>query len=163
LISGYKSPIDTSVDISYNLRVSSQRMLNGGICGTVTLAERELIKFGFNTSSSCIVQISKDDLNVELGCTNMKRVVFNKLNNYFAPSNFVSKNGNPNMGTFNAADWVNVYPETRTYVNEQQPSLNFSLNTCKNVPFRINAWFFYSHVGKSSGEEIYEIIGSYVR
>lgn len=164
IISGYKLATDTDVNTVYHLRTSGQRLLNGVLCGTIGLSERELIRFGFNTSSSCVVQVAFDDLKSSLGCLNLKRIVFQKLNSYFAPANYVSKNGNPDSNGFNESDWINVYPSTRTYLNEEiAGQLNFSLNTCLNVPYRINVWFFYQRVGKSNGEEVFEIVGSYVR
>lgn len=163
IISGYKSQTDTNIDTSYNLRISSQKLLNGELCGTIGISERELIKFGYNTSSTCVVQLSRTDLTSTTGCTNIKRIVFEKLNSYYAPSNYVSKNGNPTTDQFNQAEWISVLPATRTYLNSPDASnLDFSLNTCKGVPYKITVWFFYQTVGKSNGDEIYEIVNSQV-
>jgi hypothetical protein len=37
------------------------------------------------------------------------------MNDYFLPSNYISKNGNPNITTFDPNDWISVYPVNRAF------------------------------------------------
>ena len=135
--------------------------------------ERQQLLFGQNTSSSCIVQVAKSDLKVKVNnnivvqgdnCQCLKRIIFNKLNDYFVPSNFVSKNGNPNMDIFNSSDWLNVYPSKRILSSQSTSDSNLSsIYACLDVPYKINVWFLYTEAGKSNGSAFYEIVGTYVR
>ena len=148
--------------------------MNGKLCGTLSKLERSQLIFGQNTSSSCIVQVAKSDVAYSLNsdniltqadkCLCLRRILFNKLNDYFAPSNYVSKNGNPDMTSFNASDWLNVYPTKRLLANQSISNRNISnIYTCLDVPSKINVWFFYADVGKLNGTSFYEIVGTYVR
>lgn len=85
------------------------------------------------------------------------------MNDYFLPSNYISKNGNPNITTFDPNDWISVYPVNRAFTFNDTADSEFSFYTCKNVPSTIKLYNFYVDVGKSKGEEFYEIIGSYIR
>ena len=111
------------------------------------------------------MQVAKPDLQASsFTCKCLRRIIFNKLNDYFVPSNYVSKNGNPNAAMFNASDWLNVYPSQRVLANQTPSNPNISnIFTCNDVPSQVNVWFFYTDVGKSNGATFYEIIGTYVR
>jgi hypothetical protein len=118
--------------------------------------------------------------------------LFNKLNDYFAPANVVSRNGNPNMATFNSSDWIRMYPVKRTLLQNpltltSDNSFNASAivaqlnvsnatnltdfaflfsnanNVCFNVPYKINVVFFYVKAGNVNGNTINNIVGSSVR
>ncbi|CAF0843994.1 unnamed protein product [Brachionus calyciflorus] len=160
LISGILS--NGKWDVSYKNRFSTFRTLNGKLCGLNNQQERVLVNFGQNISSSCIVQVTKQDLINEGKCASLRKIMFEKLNDYFAPSNRISKNGNPNLINFNETiDWLKVFPESRNLVlNNGSNSDGFS--TCLQVPYKINLWFFYGDVGKQNGELIKEILGVYV-
>lgn len=163
VISGFKNQLDQIVDISHNQRLSTFKILNGKLCGTVSRLERDLIKFGQNMSSSCVVQVTKQDLGNNLICSCLKRIIFKKLNDYFAPSNYVSKNGNPDMTKFTESDWINVYPVNRVLKFNDQNEVDENLNRCSNVPYKISIWFFYADAGRLNGKTINEITGTYVR
>ena len=154
LISGI-GPSSNQVAISYDNFISYYNSLNGKLCGTLSNLERKLLKFNQNVSSSCVVQLTQSDLYYQ-NCQCLRRVVFNKLNDYFAPSNFVSKNGK-----FDKSSWIPVFPSTRNMT-----ALDYSKiasGTCPDVPYKLTAYFMYSNVGKSIGEPIYEIIGTYLK
>ena len=85
------------------------------------------------------------------------------MNDYFLPSNYISKNGNPNITTFDPNDWISVYPVNRAFTFNDTADSEFSFYTCKNIPSTIKLYNFYVDAGKSKGEEFYEIIGSYIR
>lgn len=167
IISGFKSTDPagpTSVDVSNYLRIGSQRLLNTALCGTIGLSEREPVRFGSNMTATCQVQVSNDDLKTVAGCNNLRRLVFKKLNSYYVPANVVSKNGNPNITQFVDTDWTSVLPAgERSFVNETSTSLITSLSTCGDVPYRINVFFFYQLVGKTNGENVYQIVSTNVR
>jgi hypothetical protein len=174
VISGYQSSSSSPIDITDGQRISNFKILNGKLCGTLSKLERSQLLFGQNTSSSCIIKVAKSDITYSYNSNNMltqpntclclRRILFNKLNDYFAPSNYVSKNGNPNMANFTSTDWVNVYPTNRVLANQSMNNMNISnIYTCLDVPSKINIWFLYANVGKSNGSSFYEIVGTYVR
>jgi hypothetical protein len=155
--------------VSYTSRVSAFKIVdNNKLCGQFSSLERKLLDFNKNITTSCIVQVTKEDLVPNDKCECLRRMIFNKLNDYFAPSNLVSRNGNPNKDTFNSSDWINIYPINRTLLQNAllNASNNLSLtinNVCLNVPYKLNAWFFFEKTGNSYGQPIYEIVGSYIR
>jgi hypothetical protein len=174
VISGYQSSSSSPIDITDGQRISNFKILNSKLCGTLSKLERSQLLFGQNTSSSCIIKVAKSDITYSYNSNNMltqpntclclRRILFNKLNDYFAPSNYVSKNGNPNMANFTSTDWVNVYPTNRVLANQSMNNMNISnIYTCLDVPSKINIWFLYANVGKSNGSSFYEIVGTYVR
>lgn len=158
IISGYSAD-KQSIDITYKNRFNSYKQLNGKLCGTNSRLEREQLVFGQNITNNCIVQVHKSDL-AQANCDIIKKVIFNKINDYFAPSNFVSKNGNPDMQKFDTNDWIDVFPNQRILNNTQDSNSNI-FTVCK-VPYRINVWFFYLTNGKLQGEPFYEIAGTYL-
>jgi hypothetical protein len=170
LITGILSNSD--VDVSYASRVAAFKIVNNNkLCGQFSSLERQLLDFNRNISTSCIVQITREDLVPNDKCECLRRMLFNKLNDYFAPSNVVSKNGNPATDTFNKTDWIDIYPLNRNLLKNATTtydtflrSLNLTIdNVCLNVPYKLNVWFFFEKTGSSHGLPIYEIVGSYVR
>jgi len=163
LVSGYYEQTSNRIDITNTQRISSYKSLNGKLCGTLSTLERSLIRFGQNSSSSCVVRVTKDDINKNCLC--LRRIMFKKLNDYFAPSNFVSKNGNPNIlnGNFDETDWLKVYPEKRIMdVSKDNPNEQL-FDQCSNVPSKILISIFHVFSGRSNSESINEIIGVYVK
>ena len=162
LITGYKANLadNTPVNTSYNQRISTYEELRGGkLCGLNSVLERKLINFNQNISSSCIVQLTNNDLTNTLNCNNLRKILFNKLNDYYAPSNLVSTNGNPNMSIYNSSDWVPVYPSSR-YLD-----LNDSSNDsyqCINIPYKMNVYFFFSTIGEINKTKVNQIKGTYI-
>lgn len=161
LISGYKSDITSNdiVNITYNQRISSYKALNSKLCGTNSILERKLVKFNENTSYSCNIQLTQSDLTTLDNCNKLRKIIFKKINDYFVPSNLVSKNGNPNMTVHNQSDWLKVYPDSR-FLNVNDSS--FDPNQCVNMPYKLNIYFFYLPVGESNNQIISEILGTYI-
>ena len=160
LVSGYKlntSDTATPVDISYDQRLSAYKILSGNLCGSVSNLERVQLRFNKNVSSGCNVRIASTDLTYNCVC--LRRIIFQKLNDYYAPSNFVSKNGNANMSIFNSNDWLNVYPASR-YFNETS---TVNLTMCPNVPYKMKIDFFFAQSGKKNGQSFNEIIGVHIK
>lgn len=160
IISGFFS--NSNIDISLDKRFSTFRSLNGKLCGQYNQQERILVSFGKNISSSCVVQVAKEDLIDEDKCKSIRQIMFQKLNDYFVASNRVSKNGRPNLELYNETEWLEVF---RSKFNE---SLNDGKNSdgtskCRNVPYKVNLYLFYGDVGRLNGEVINEIIGTYVK
>lgn len=125
--------------------------------------ERTQIKFNENLNFNCIVQLTKQDLSNQCSC--LKNLLFNKLNDYFVPSNYVSKNGNPDMTQFNSSDWLDINPVTRQFNNAASSNLDNSNveGICPNVPYKIIVTFLYAKAGKASGIDYNEIIGTQLR
>ncbi len=163
IISGYYEQTSKRMDITNTQRISSFKSLNGKLCGTLSSLERSLIRFGQNSSSNCLVKVTRDDINKNCLC--LRRIIFKKLNDYFAPSNFVSKNGNPNLlnGNFNETDWIKVFPEKRIINDTQDSSNETNFDQCSNVPSKILINIFHVFSGRANSESINEIIGVYVR
>jgi hypothetical protein len=140
LITGYYlENSNQPVNILYDQRISTYKELNGKLCGTNSNLERVLITFNKNTSSNCVVQLNKNDLTTN--CNSLRKIIFNKLNDYFAPSNVISINGNPNMSIYNSSDWLKIYPLVRNLnVNDSI----YESNQCSNVPYKLNVNIFYS-------------------
>jgi hypothetical protein len=178
LITGVSNGTDMTednFDISYNKRVSAFKILKSDrLCGTNSKSERQLIEFNRNLTSNCVVQVAKQDLNSVQKCECLRRVLFTKLNDYFAPSNYLSKNGNPNFTKFSTDDWLKVFPSIRplklndySFLNNNQSSTGLDLDNlnyklCMNVPHKIHVWFFFLQSGYFNGESLNEIIGSYI-
>ena len=165
IISGIKNTAPSfSVDTSYVKRISAFRSLDTKLCGTFSRLERKLVNFNQNITSTCIVQVTQQDLGTTSdNCECLRRILFTKLNDYFAPANVVSRNGNPNMSNFDEADWINVYPSTRNLLINDPSNQNGLNNMCFNVPYKLNVWFMFQTTGSSNGLPINEIIGSYIR
>lgn len=164
IISGFRvNGSNTNVDISSNYRLSAYKILNGKLCGTLSKLERETINFGHNKSSSCVVKVTKSDLADNSTCLCLKRIIFNKLNDYFAPSNLISINGNPNMNEYVESDWLNIYPLNRYLKFTDVAQTDPNTGACLNVPYKLSIWFFYTNAGKSDGKTIREITGTYIR
>jgi len=163
IISGVKDEnAEKIVDISYNQRISSYKILNGKLCGQYSNQERIQIRFNQNLSSTCFVRLTMEDLSSRCSC--LKNLIFNKLNDYFAPSNYVSKNGAPDMNQFNASEWLNVYPLQRIFNETSEKNLNETelKGFCSSVPYKIIVNFMFARVGKASGIDFNEIIGVYI-
>lgn len=160
IISGFLK--GSQIDVSLEKRFSAFRSLNGKLCGQYNQQERQLVSFGKNTSSSCLVQVAKQDLIDETKCDSIKKIMYQKLNDYFVSSNRISKNGNPNLTVYTQSDWLEVF---RSQFNE---SINNGKNTdginrCRNVPYKISLLVFYGDVGRLNGEKINEIFGAYAK
>jgi len=165
IISGYRPDgpdTATPVDIAYSQRISAYKILNGKLCGQLSNLERVQIRFNQNLSSTCVVRLTTQDLSSRCNC--LKNLIFNKLNDYFAPSNYVSKNGAPDMGKFTASDWLSVFPVQRMLNNTVDKDLNGTdlKGFCSNVPYKISINFLYAKVGKASGIDFNEIIGTQI-
>jgi hypothetical protein len=76
----------------------------------------------------------------------------------------VSKNGAPDLGKFTASDWLSVYPVQRMFENTVDKDLNGTdlKGFCSNVPYKISINFLYAKVGKASGIDFNEIIGTQI-
>lgn len=161
IVSGYRRDNENStdpVDISYNLRVSTFKSLNGKLCGMVSNLERLEIRFNQNLSSSCLIRVSRPD--IQNNCRCLRNLMFNKINDYFVPANFVSKNGNPNMSAFDKIDWLNIFPATRQLndtFNQTTPTI------CPDVPYKVSVEFLYARAGKANGTDFNELIGTYLK
>lgn len=83
------------------------------------------------------------------------------MNDYFAPSNFVSKNGNPNMTSFNKNDWIDIYPSVRSF-KEKSETITGDGSVCPQVPYKISVNFYIAQTGRKNGEFFNEIIGTYL-
>ena len=121
--------------------------------------ERTEITFNKNISSSCVVRITLEDIRSR--CTCLRRLMFNKMNDYFAPANFVSKNGNPNMTSFNKNDWLDVYPSVRNFREKSGISTDED-SVCLQVPYKISVNFYIAQTGRKNGVYFNEIIGTYL-
>ena len=112
-------------------------------------------------TSNCKISVNVNDFS----CTCMRKLVFDRLNAYFAPSDYISKNGNvtsyENLGT----EWLTV---TRQNVNSiiygnYTTTSPFSNKNCTQMPSGINVWFLYAQVGKERGQTINEILATYIK
>jgi hypothetical protein len=164
LISGYLNTNNENdlVDISYKNRISTFKMLNGNLCGSHSNLERSIIKFGHNTTSSCMIRLTKKDLSSDSSCKCLKKIIFDKFNDYYLPSNFISKNGNPNITSYIESEWINIYPKDIRLLKYTNISSD-TLNTCRDVPYKMTLWIFYADVGKTQNEPIYEVVASEVK
>ncbi|RNA01778.1 tectonic-2 isoform X2 [Brachionus plicatilis] len=153
---------DSKIDAAPDKRFSAFRSLSGKLCGQYNQQERILVSFGKNISSSCVVQVAKDDLIDEKKCGSIRSIMFQKLNDYFVPSNRVSKNGNANVDLYNETEWLEVF---RSQFNESMNDGKNSdgINRCRNVPYKVNLYLFYGDVGRQNGQVINEIFGAYVK
>ena len=160
MITGYKAnlnDVSTPVNIDYNQRFSTYS--NNKLCGLNSRSERKLIKFNQNMSSSCIVQLTNSDLTNTANCNNLRKIIFYKLNDYYAPSNLVSINGHPNMKIYNSSDWLNVYPASR-FLNLIDSSPD--PYKCINIPYKMNVYFFHSKIGTINKTDVNQITGTYI-
>ena len=164
LISGYLNTNNQNdvVDISYKNRVTTFKMLNGNLCGSHSNIERNYVKFGYNSTSSCKIRLTKKDLSTDSSCKCLKKVIFDKFNDYYCPSNFISKNGNPNVTSYIESDWIDIFPKDIRVLNYTNIA-STTLNTCSNVPYKMILWIFYAEVGKTQNEPIYEVVSSEVK
>lgn len=100
-------------------------------------------------------------------CECLRRRLFLKLNDYFAPATRVSKNGNPNRDTYTETDWLTVYPTNRAILINKYNMTEYNAipihTNCTNVPYSINVFFFFEQVGYLSGDPLNEIVGAYVK
>lgn len=160
IISGFFS--NSNIDISLAKRFSTFRSLNGKLCGQFNQQERILVSFGKNISSTCVVQVAKEDLIDEDKCKSIRKIMFQKLNDYFVASNRVSKNGRPNLELYNETEWLEVFrSKFNESINDGKDS--DGINRCRNVPYKVNLYLFYGDVGRLNGEVINEILGAYVK
>lgn len=154
IISGYNN----SVNVDYNQRISYFKTINNKLCGINSILERKIVNFNENITSSCIVQLTKKDLTNTSNCNALRKIIFNKLNDYFAPANLISKNGNPRT-PYNSTDWINLYPNSR-YLSVTDSTDD--PNKCSNIPYKMMIYFFYSPVSISDQITSSEIIGAYI-
>ena len=159
IVSGYKADKGSKdlVDITYKQRISAFNVLNGKLCGKYSNLERMEIKFNQNLSSSCFVRVTRPE--VEKRCHCLRNLVFNKINDYFVPSNLISRNGNPNMTHFNKSEWVDVFPASRKFQSLNQTTQS----VCPGVPYKVTVEFLYARVGMVGGNDFNELIGTYLR
>jgi hypothetical protein len=145
---------ETSQDEITALKLKGESKL----CGLFSDIERRNVGFGSNLTSSCIIRLTFLDLINNCDC--LRRVLFNKLNDYFVPFNKLSKDGNPNE-TYSTNDWIDVYPLTRQIEDtDLNGELNLFGNQCINVPSKVTLWIFYKMSGKQRGETLSNIVGS---
>lgn len=147
------------MDTRYDYRFSSFLVNTDGLCGKNTL--RRPVKFGVNTTSSCQVSVNINDFH----CDCLRKLVFDRINAYFAPSDYISKNGNVLSYTHIGLEWLTV---TRKNVDKiVYGSYNYtnilSDKNCTNIPSGITVWFIYSEVGKARGQPSNEILATYVK
>ncbi len=160
MITGYKADVDdikTPVNIDYNQRISTYS--NDKLCSLSSRSERKLIKFNQNISSNCFIQLTNSDLTNTANCNNLRKIIFNKLNDYYAPSNLVSINGHPNMSVHNSSEWLKIYPSSRFLdLNDSSPDPY----KCINIPYQMNVQFFYSTIGTINKTNVNQITGAYI-
>ena len=148
---------------AYDQRISTYKTLNGRVCGTIQNLERSLVNYGVNTSTSCIMKVTRND--IANSCQCLRRLIFNKLNYYFVPSTHISTNGNPKTASFDSNDWVRIYPTTRTLqpISPDPNDLPSTLSTCQQVPYKATLSLFTSSNGKSNGIAQFQLVGAFLR
>ena len=129
------------------------------MCGKNTL--RRPINFGVNKTSTCQVSININNFH----CSCLRKLLFDRLNAYFAPSDYVSKNGNVSSYTTVGLEWLAV---KRKNVDDIIYGLYNSTNplsdkNCTNIPSGITVWFLFAEVGKARGQPSNEILATYVK
>ena len=167
-----------TIDLSISHSLSALRVLDGKLCGVGKdrRLERDPVRFGYNTSASCVVRVAGADMSSVSSCRCLKRIIFSKLNSYYAPANYVSRNGNPNMAlganvVAQMSDWLSIYPTQRSFdsnfANNADPTTRYNnalYGKCEGVPSKLNVWFVYKYVGTvGNGEPVYAITGSYLK
>jgi hypothetical protein len=158
IISG--SFVSGSVDTSYTNRISGFLANSDNLCGQYSF--RRPINFGQNTSSACSIKVDSKSFN----CSCLKSILFNRLNSYYAPSQYVSRVGH--ISDFNPtnSNWLRVLRDNQTEplapCDNSTGVLVCSNDTsseCHNIPTGISVWFMYAEIGKSDGQPIYQSDG----
>lgn len=148
------------MDINDNYRISAFIPNSDNLCGINTI--RRVVNFGVNTTTTCSLIISAEDFR----CTCLRKLIFDRLNAYFAPSDYVSKNGNVASFANISTEWLKIVRKNVSsivYADDSITNSQFSLNTCENIPTAINVWFMFAEVGKSRGQPTNEILATYIK
>jgi hypothetical protein len=159
IISGKIDSTSGNIDTKFDNRFSSFITNSDNLCGINTL--RRPINFGVNKTSTCQVSININNFN----CKCLRKLVFDRINAYFAPSDYVSKNGNVSSYKSDGLEWLMV---KRKNVDDIIYGIYNSTNTisdkiCTDMPSGINVWFLYAEVGKERGQPSNEILATYVK
>jgi hypothetical protein len=148
------------MDTNENYRVSGFLPNSDNLCGVNTL--RRTVRFGVNMTTTCNVKVHVDDFK----CSCLRKIVFNRLNAYFSPSDYVSKNGNVKSYSDLGIEWLKIARQDANNIiygtTENLTNVILTKN-CTNIPSGINVWFLYAEVGKSRGQPTNEILATYVR
>ncbi len=129
------------------------------MCGINTL--RRPINFGVNKTSTCQISVNINSFD----CSCLRKLVFDRINAYFAPSDYVSKNGNVSSYKSDGLEWLMV---KRKNVDNIIYGIYNSTNAisdkiCTDMPSGLNVWFLYAEVGKVRGQPSNEILATYVK
>lgn len=152
--------INNVVDTSLDNSMGSYLTNSDNLCGINSLKRK--ILFGLNLTSSCQIRVDINDFNK---CSNLRKLIFNRLNAYYVPSDYVAKSGNITYTQLDS-QWLKVYQQENIINNWIYASLNEDTNKtnqiCTQIPSGLTVWFLYAKVGLINNEPINEILSTYV-
>ena len=142
--------VNTSfIDTSNKFSISSFITNIDNYCSERML--RKKIKFGLNTNSFCQIRVNRNKFK---NCSCLRHLMYNQLNSYFIPSDYVSKTGNLSQNDYNniTNNWIKIYKQdlSKFLLNSSMETIDSTVtNTCINVPSGVHIWFLFANVGLS--------------
>ncbi|XP_028314137.1 tectonic-2 isoform X1 [Gouania willdenowi] len=113
---------NNNTDLIQKMTISIWKTVNDGLCST---ADQKPLLFGMNSTSGCLLQISKQNLS---RCDPLRDAV-SSLQEAFITATHVAKIGNPDVTTLR--DWLNVTFEVDT---KNSSPASMTSNSCSHIP-----------------------------
>ncbi|KAK5932809.1 hypothetical protein CgunFtcFv8_004486 [Champsocephalus gunnari] len=129
VIAGVVDTLDNNTGLVQRVSISLWKPVSDGLCVS---AEMKPILFGENSTSGCLLPVSRHNLTQ---CDLLRETV-TSLQNNLVTATHVAKSGNPDP--FTTTDWVNISFLTQNY----STTMEDSTNSCYGVPSHqhIHVW-----------------------